>query len=134
MRSDMHKVIVERPRRRGLGKPAGRIPRELEALPTKESLRRRYGYYGKEFNEHLGPLRRFLAQQVGRPWNNVYRDICKGLRAGHPVHDHVRLHVFDYVALESLRDHDRAKKRWTMFYVDARTGILRASARKRVRG
>jgi hypothetical protein len=126
MRGDMFKVIVERPRRAPMGKPSGRRPRDLEDLPSKQSMRRHQGYYGKELNEHLAPLRRYLGKQVGRPWNQVYSDICRNLRAGHPIHDHVRRHVFDYVDV----DHPLAQNRFIrnkMYYVDRRTGLLRKS-------
>ncbi len=28
-------------------------------------------------NEHLGPMRRFLANERGRPWNKVHQDLCE---------------------------------------------------------
>jgi hypothetical protein len=126
MRRDMHKVIVERPRYGGHGARKGRRPRDLEDEPAKQGMRRPYQSDPKSLNEHLGPLRRFLRKQVGRPWNKVYSEICEGLRAGHPLHDHVRRHLFDYVTIEN-RNLPRAKRRYRLFYVDARTGILRVT-------
>ena len=49
-------------------------------------------------NEHLGPLQRYLAGQVGRPWDKVFADICRHLDRGSAVQDHVRDHLPDYVA------------------------------------
>lgn len=78
MRSDMAKVIVERPRRGwdgGHKKPRG----DLDSLPTKVGMKREI--IGEKYlNENLSPLRRFLASQVGRPWNKVYADISAYLR------------------------------------------------------
>jgi hypothetical protein len=128
MRSDMFKVIVERPRVGGHGVRKGRPPRDVEDYPSHQGIRRRLGYHGKEFNEHLGPLRRYLRKQVGRPWNKVYSEICEHLRAGNVVHDHVRLHVFDYV---SDPRHPVRGGGFKMFYVDPRTGLLRLSKGRR---
>jgi hypothetical protein len=131
MRSDMFKVIVERPRVGGKDARKGRPPRDVEDHPSSQGMRRPYQRQGgKSLNEHLAPLRRFLRKQVGRPWNKVYSEICDGLRAGHPVHDHVRQHLFDYVAIESARMHDRAGRRHKLLYVDARTGMLRLNKQR----
>ena len=124
MRRDMHKVIVERPRVGGRRARKGRPPRDLEDHLAKEGIGRPYLADSKALNEHLGPLRRFLRKQLGRPWNKVYSEICEGLRAGNALGDHVRKHLFDYVTLENL-NLPRAKRRYRLFYVDARTGILR---------
>lgn len=125
MRRDMFKVIVERPRVGAAHHRKGRPPRELEDHPRAQGMRRPHQRQGgKSLNEHLAPLRRFLHKQVGRSWDKVYSEICAGLRAGHPIHDHVRQHVFDYVAIESPRLRNRAVLRRKLFYVDARTGLL----------
>jgi hypothetical protein len=124
MRPDMHKVIVERPRLGGHGARKGRRPRDLEDLPANLGMRRPYGHHGKDLNDHLGPLRRFLRKQVGRPWDKVYSEICAGLRSGHPLHDHLRRHVFDYVSLPGMQPRWRQPRAGDL-YVDPRTGILR---------
>ena len=36
-------------------------------------MKRRHQGHTKSLNEHLGPLRRYLDSQVGRPWNKVFR-------------------------------------------------------------
>jgi hypothetical protein len=130
MRSDMHKVIVDRPRFPGRARK-GRSAREIEDLPAKQGMRRPYGWWGKEFNDHLQPLRRFLHKQVGRPWNKVDSEICGGLRPGNPLHDHLRTHIFDEVALENLNLPQAKRRSSRMYYVDARTGILRLNKRDR---
>jgi hypothetical protein len=130
MRPDMHKVIVERPRFGGHGARKGRQARNLEDLPAKLGMRRAYGYFGKNLNDHLGPLRRYLRKQIGRPWNKVYSDICAGLRPGHPLHDHLRRHVFEIVLLGDLAL-SRRKPFAGELFVDPRTGLLRAAKQRK---
>jgi hypothetical protein len=102
VRRDMAKVIVERPRhgsrlrgaRKGYRKRFHKIA--LEDQPKRERIEERGGGM-KNFNEHLGPLRRYLLGQVDRPWNKVYSEICTNLSRDSVVQDHVRDHVWDYV-------------------------------------
>jgi hypothetical protein len=54
---------------------------------------------GKHLNEHLGPLRRYIDSQVGRPWDKVYSEICAHIDRSSAVQDHVRDHVDRYVAV-----------------------------------
>ena len=88
----------------------------------------------RAFNEHLGPLRRYLRSQVGRPWNLVFSEICANIRVDSAVQSHVRDHVFGYVDLQGPAVEPRGPK---LFYVCPRTGLLRASPlrvhRRRVR-
>ncbi|NWH09419.1 MAG: hypothetical protein HXY22_12395 [Alphaproteobacteria bacterium] len=95
MRPDMHKVIVERPRKGGGGQKKGRPVRDMDHLPKQEGMRRRYHPFGdrKVFNDHLAPLHRFLQKSVGRKWDEVYSEICRDLDARNVVQDHLRLHV-----------------------------------------
>lgn len=110
MRSDMAKVIVERPRSGG----GGRFPRhhcrnrlhpsewDSHAFPRKEGMKQPWNdssFFRKYLNENLAPLRRFLKQSVNRPWNDVWSDICANLRLDSAVQKHVRDHVWDYVEL-----------------------------------
>jgi hypothetical protein len=105
MRSDMAKVIVERPRpgschqkaRKGYHKLIQRC--DWEDQPQRESRRHRVGRR-RPFNEHLGPLRKFLQSRVGRPWSQVYAEICENLSRDSVVQDHVRDHVDDFVATQ----------------------------------
>lgn len=133
MREDIAKVIVERPRIGGQGNRKGR-PQSFDELPTKEGIRQRISD-GKGFNENLAPLRRFLATQVGRPWDKVYAEICAHLKPTSTVQQHVRSHLADFVALKlhvnkagTLEHHDRRgpdPKWYQPFYVDPRDGILK---------
>jgi hypothetical protein len=101
MRPDMAKVIVERPRygsclrghRKGYRRDLQRY--KLDEQPKREKIRR----HDKRLNEHLAPLRRFLHQQVGRPWNLVYAEMCQHIRFDNVVQDHIKTHLFEYVEI-----------------------------------
>jgi hypothetical protein len=147
MRADMAKVIVERPRHRGWAwtKPKGygrKLRRDEEfGAPRREGMKARWQWHTKSFNEHLGPLRRYLDDQVGRPWDKVFSEICERINRNSVVQDHVRDHVEQYVVRhvilidgvpcagtsgsgcpygEPLR-----RLRWSQWYVCPRTGLLR---------
>jgi hypothetical protein len=104
MRSDMAKVIVERPRhgsRMCASDCKGRRREErqlgLDALRKREGIKYSYHSETKSLNEHLGPLRRFLDSRVGQQWDQVFAEISARIRPDSAVQDHVRDHVFDYV-------------------------------------
>ena len=104
MRADMAKVIVERPRKKGgaWNKPKGyqrRLRRHGEdGPPTREGIKARWQAHTKDLNEHLGPRRRYLDKQVGRPWDKVFSEICARIDRSSAVQDHVRDHVAEYIA------------------------------------
>src|SRR5258708_27864728 len=90
MRSDMHKVIVERPRMlRGAPrnrKTALRLNISGSALAAADGddydsgpRRASSARHDKHLNENLAPLRRYLESQVGRPWDKVYSEIRGGI-------------------------------------------------------
>jgi len=54
------------------------------------------------FNEHLGPLRRFLDTNVGRPWDRVYSEICQHVDRGNVVQKHILTHLFDYIVTDTV--------------------------------
>ena len=126
MRSDMAKVIVERPRRGPRQKLAKGYRRRLqrtadEELPSRESI---FALKGRtrQFSEHLGPLRRYLQSQVGRPWSLVFSEICAHLHVDSAVQSHLRDHVLDFVETQGLV---LERWGWRCFYVCPRTGKLR---------
>ena len=106
MRNDMAKVVTER-LRRGHGNPSKKWGRRLEKNeydaddhgPTRASIARhhQYGWNSKEFSDLLGPLRRYLRKQVGRPWNKVWSEISRTLDnrslSGQHIFDHIRWEV-----------------------------------------
>ena len=92
----------------------------------------------KCLNENLAPLRRYLAKQAGRPWDQVFSEISGKIRLDNAVQKHVRDHVHDFVASTTrLKDgviyvvdrSDRlvplAEARWLDLYVHPATGVLR---------
>ena len=105
MRSDMAKVIVERPRGGRLRKSRQKgyrryLQRAAAAgLPTRECMLGRWKGGTKFFSEHLGPLCKFLRSQVGRPWNKVHSEICRHVRPDSVVQNHILTHVWDEVAV-----------------------------------
>ena len=138
MRDDMDRVLVTRPRVGGKAPRKGRM-RRMADPPSRVGMKRTLALTKedpKDLNEHLQPLRRYLHAQAGRPWNKVWSDISATLRATSVVQQHVRDHVFDFVARDvSLRGRDvwvhefgRARPLRESIYelwVDPRTGILR---------
>jgi hypothetical protein len=134
----MAKVIVERSRHGGDGGKSR--PRKgwykntaLEDRPTKEGMKRPYGW-GKELNENLEPLKRYLRSHVGRSWNDVYSEISQNLRPTNAVQQHVRDHVRWEVELHArivdgkVYDQPRWGETYPMrkgeLYVHPETGIL----------
>ncbi len=131
MRDDMAKIIVERPRRLDHSERKGRAL-AIEDLPQHEGMRRPHLLrgWGKELNENLQPLRRYLERQVGRPWDKVYAEIAKNLRVDNTVQQHVRDHLRDYVAVTPRRvfggwwSRSRSGLWYQPLYVDPVTGLL----------
>lgn len=156
MRADMAKVIVERPRigsrARGAAKGYRRSSQRLgvDEQPRREGMKRRAAGGTKSLNEHLGPLRRYLNSQVGRPWDKVFSEICAHIDRTSAVQDHVRDHVAQYVAEHVILidgvpcdgaggwhyGEPLHQLRYRPWYVCPRTGLLRrvkVSSRKRQR-
>ena len=110
MRSDMAKVVTERPRR-GHGNPSKKWGRRLRRNeydaedhgPNRAPIARRnqYGWNAKEFSDLLGPLRRYLRKQVGRPWDKVWSEITRNLDSrslsGQHIFDHIQWEVEQHV-------------------------------------
>jgi hypothetical protein len=103
MREDMDKVIVERPRvgsrmpsrKKGYRKSLQNV--DADDLPNREPMLGRWRGREKCLNEHLGPMRRFLRSQVGRPWNRVHQELCEHVSFDNAAQKHVLTHVFDFV-------------------------------------
>lgn len=90
-------------------------------------------------NENLGPLRRYLDAQVGRPWDKVFGEICAHINRNSAVQDHVRDHVEQYVTVHVILidgvpcygggdgryGYPLEQTRYRPWYVCPRTGLLR---------
>ena len=132
MRQDMTKVIVERPRRgyrfsvnKGEGRRLQRM--DIEELPYRQSMRAPWRSHRREFDDHLKPLERYLHKQAGRPWSEVYSEICQHADSRSVVGNHLREHVF-YMVDQDVREVDgELIGRWGSpgnLYVHPRTGLL----------
>jgi hypothetical protein len=150
MRSDMAKVLVERPRwgsslrgkKKGYRRSLQRTP--MEDRSRTEPMAGRWRGMQKDFGEHLSPMVRFLRSNVGRPWNKVHQELCERVDFGNVVQKHILTHVFDYVAIGGMMvkgqlifpsgTRHRCGSCREQLFVCARTGILRvARAHKRFR-
>lgn len=141
MRADMSKVLVEEPRwgracarvvegSRRLER--NRIDSDGEGGPTRLGMKRDGC---KHFGEHLGPLYRYLRQQVDRPWDKVHGELCAALDRRSVVQAHLFQHIGDRVEVETVWREDKVwVRQWrglvplsesrAEMYVHPRTGIL----------
>jgi hypothetical protein len=146
MRSDMHKVIVERPRPRSgysfrKGDPLRKIAQQ--ELPAHESMKVRHADR-RCFNENLNPLRRWLERQVGRRWDQVYSEACEVIKPSSTVKNHVKLHLLEFVCRDIVLFDalPHSIRRWMGggyfelhtgdLYVHPSTGLLCSHRRRRV--
>lgn len=143
MREDIGKVLVEEPRHgrasaRALQgsrrKLRHRLDPDGEGGPVHVGMRRD-AFACKHFGEHLGPLYRYLRQQVNRPWDKVYGELCSALDRRSVVQNHLFQHIGDRVALDTvLVDGEVRVRGWRgtepledtryEMFVHPRTGIL----------
>ncbi|HEY9790372.1 MAG TPA: hypothetical protein V6D22_08235 [Candidatus Obscuribacterales bacterium] len=142
MRSDMYKVIVERPRAGGSrrrpdkGRLAQKLDHDVENCRHNESMKFRWRLNRKSLNENLKPLYRFIHSQIGRPWNDVFSEICEHISVNSTVQKHVRDHIDDFVCHHAVmvegKPYSFGRYRkfgpvWEDFYVHPDTGILSLS-------
>lgn len=98
----MHKVVVERPRggrnwarTRPPPKPPFDDSQNYESMMASHTRR-------KWFSDLLGPLRRWLRSQVGRPWDDVYSEACAVIKPDSVVRAHIKTHLLDYVERDTF--------------------------------
>jgi hypothetical protein len=138
----MAQVLVERAR----SGPRERLkrckPHQWQWRHSEDALEREpmsRGRGTKSLSENFGPLKRYLRSQV-------YAEISAHLRPTSAVQQHVRDHLEDFVLLHVWRDADglvgqagcrllRLNEAFAhaQFYVDPRSGLLRACKQKRAR-
>jgi hypothetical protein len=143
MRDDMSKVLVESPRsgrswanaREGSRRQRrNRLDRDGESAPQRVGMQRD-ALSHKHFGEHLGPLYRYLRQQVHRPWAKAYGELCAGLDRRSVVQAHLFQHIGDQVEIDTVWQDDEVWVRnwrglvplgesWAELFVHPRTGIL----------
>jgi hypothetical protein len=142
MRPDMAKIIVERPRP-GIREPRGHDGRRFRNVSDSRFLPMKAGYREhKEFNENLRPLARYLARQVGRPWDAVYRDVRAVIDGRSTVQQHILQHLTQFVAthtrvvegllIDLSAERFSTERVWQLLYVHPRTGLLRRNSDKLV--
>lgn len=136
MRADMKKVLTERPR---VGSSYRYHEFRLrynhldEDLDTSihEGMRYIYGYERKSFSDLLGPLKRYLFSCIGRPWNDVWSEVCANL-SNNTVDAHLKQHVLMEVEIHtemvdgkvSIKGESRYRSNFEGLYVHPETGIL----------
>lgn len=102
MRSDMQKVLTERPR---VGTRYSQVVRERffdsrdpeDDGPLRDSMSWNRNGRTKHFNDHLTPVKRFLEKQVGRLWNDVWSEVCEHASLNSVQGRHLREHIEGYV-------------------------------------
>jgi hypothetical protein len=142
MRSDMHKVLCEHPRGGWRVERRSRFRGPLEDSPRREPTSRHRGGT-KWLGEHLGPLKRWLLAQTGRPWDDVHGELRARISPNNAVQLHIWQHAQHYVAerveLVDGRPCHAIRPYWSVgpgsqvdsrrcpVYVCPTTGILRAT-------
>jgi hypothetical protein len=126
MRSDLDKVVTERPRRgsdcRNL-KTGARF-RDYEgaeedrySLPKRGKMvmgNRELGPHdeSKDFTDQLGPLKRWLESQVGRNWDTVYSEIKQAFPDSNKQNHHlIETHLLGYIERHAIVEKSRKGRR-----------------------
>ena len=138
MRSDMQKVIVERPRwgSRMLNRGTARRIRPVEVDEDFDSGSTRVSsaMQDKMFNEHLNPLWRYLRSNLGRPWDKVYSEIRSRIDGRGVLGNHVLDHLFCEVETNCILDGREVRTteglRVYGFYVHPSSGLLLEAPRQ----
>jgi hypothetical protein len=138
MRTDMHKIVVERERGGGTDKNrkwGKRLPYvdsdyEEEIGFASSARRRQYGWSCKWLTDVLRPLEGYLRKNLGRPWDKVYGELRRGL----DVRKITGMHIFDHVkwmvATECYVDEKGTVRQVVKdlevaeFFVHPKTGLL----------
>jgi len=121
MRQDMKDLLLEHARSGGsFGKYASSRRAELKRsdpddLPRFISSSRHRGG-GKELGDRLAPLRKYLRKSCGRPWADVYGEICAAADTRTIRGYHLRQHVWQFVVPD--RRDIGIRGRYGPFFVD----------------
>lgn len=144
MRRDMERVIITParhksyvgPKNKKYGKSLRYDPEDdFSSEPKRVSAgRKQYSFASKDFSDLLGPLRRFLKKNVGRPWNKVWSEVCEQTDhrsvVGNHFRDHVKMEVEFEIEMVDGKPHATGTSLWrsgphyTGFWVHPKTGIL----------
>ena len=93
----MHKVVIERPRAgRSWARSLPRPKPPFDTAPRFESIKAPH-IHRKWFSDLLGPLKRWLRSQTGRPWNDIYSEACAVIKPDSAIRIHVKTHLLKFV-------------------------------------
>jgi len=119
---------------------------EYEDQPRRASSSRhqqeRWTGEDKNLTDVLGPLRGYLRKNLGRPWDDVYSELCTGLDRRSVSGLHVFSHLWQYVDKNCwigaktgkvYTDSNRGPQTVDEFYVHPWTGLLCEVPRRRRR-
>lgn len=140
----LDEIVIERPRggMRISAKKLTGYKKNLQKLTeeaSEDGLLSPYlikmGKRTKHFSDHLGPLRRLLRSKVGKPWNDVYSELCQRLNTNSVTGQHVISHLWDFVEryveiIDGVPYHKTHRSRFAIghwrdeFYIHPETGIL----------
>ena len=137
MRADMKKVVTERPRSNARYAYSDYRHADnhgdFDNLPSHQGMRRPYSD-SKQFSDLIGPLRGYLRGCVGRPWNDVWSEICQVVKSGNTVDRHLRSHVMFEVEVNAVIRDGKAYSNGNRYgisryeivglYVDPRDGLV----------
>lgn len=103
MRPDMKTVVTEAPRsgshnkslKTGRRLSKNEYDEDQDTGPRRHPISRysQHGWNAKGFSDVLGPLRRFLRKNVGRPWDKIYSEMTKSLNKRTLTGQHIWTHV-----------------------------------------
>ena len=144
----LDEVLIERPRggmrmssRRlpGMRKHMTQLTREAEEDGLLSPYRIKVRDKTKYLSDHLGPMRRLLRSQLGKPWDQIYSKIRREVKGNTMAGQHVLEHLSGYVcsSAEMVNGQPYAKGgtgyywnrrplglRRNEFYVHPETGLL----------
>ena len=137
MRSDMKKVVVERPRwgSRLRNQKFGAKLRYIPDHDYEDQTKKARGFeswhngWGKSFTDVLGPLWKYLHRNLGRPWNKIYSEMCESLDKRKVTGRHIFEHLKHMVELDCYVDDDGKVK-----YKQYRRYVFNADQRQEVHG
>jgi hypothetical protein len=143
MRSDMHRIIVERPRygsampgkKTALRFSSTKIAGAVDAGDSYDSGPKRASsaIHDKALSDNLAPLRRYLMGQVGRPWRKIYSEIHEAIDTRTTAGLHVLQHLHQFVTVHTFIENGvvyQSDRRWRSMqpvnglYVHPTTGLL----------
>ena len=126
MRPDLNKVLTEQPRR---GSNSRNLKTHFSFRDYDDSREDRYSLpkrgkalmgnrelgpwnEDKDFTDKLGPLKRWLASQVGRNWDRVYSELRQAFpNRSKQNHDLIETHLLGYIEHNVIVEKSRKRRR-----------------------